>query len=80
MLPVVPRAWLILAVHFPTAHLFPITDTWDKGTVGSARTGAGGSIPVVHREGMPGFLMREELAELVVFFLYELVSELSPGC
>lgn len=35
---------------------------------------------MVHREGMLGFLMREELAELVVFFLYELVSELSPGC
>jgi len=29
---------------------------------------------------MPGFLMREELAELVVVFFYELVSELSPGC
>lgn len=30
---------------------------------------------------MLGFLMREELAELVVFFFfYELVSELSPGC
>lgn len=25
---------------------------------------------MVHREGMPGFLMREELAELVVVFFF----------
>lgn len=49
--------------------------------MGSARTSAGGNIPVVHSEGMPGFLLWEELAGPVLFFfLNELVFKLSLGC